>query len=152
MYIFFIIILVALFIFCIWGLSQSLKRKNSLKNLQASADYNFQTQQGAYRFNYVIKAFDNNGGKIVKIIVAPELGFSDLKNYKTNELTHFIAEINNKTPMQSIEYSDNLTATLTIELTPDYVTNGILNASFKVTTNWNLGEDITDTLEFSFNK
>ena len=86
MYIFIIIILVALFIFCCWGFTLSLKRHNKIKNLQSSADYNFETKQGSYTFNYLIKAFDNNGGKIVKIIVAPYIGFSDLKNFKTNKL------------------------------------------------------------------
>ena len=152
MYTFLIIILVALFIFCCWGFTLSLKRRNKIKNLQSSADYSFETKRGAYTFNYLVKAFDNNGGKIVKIIVAPYIGFSDLKNFRTNSLRSFSAEINSKTPKQYIERGDNMDATLTIELTPDYLTDGVLNANFKVSTSWHFSEIVNDTLEFNFNK
>ena len=149
-----IVILVGLFIFCCWGAVQSYKHSKSVKNLQASADYTFKTQQGPYRFSYMIKAFDSNGGKIVKIIVSPELGFSDLKNYQTNQLLSFSAEVNSKKPNQSFEYKEgnSLCATLTIELTPDYLTNGKLNAHFAVETSWSLSDPVLDTLEFTFDK
>lgn len=147
-----IVVLVGLFAFCIWGLTLSIKRTNQVKKMQASADYNFQTQHGPYKFKYMVKAFDNDGGKTVKIIVAPELGFSDLKNYKTNELRSFTVEVDSKTPEQSVQHADNLCADLTVELTPDYLTDGVLKANFKVTTTWFLSEEIVDTFEFTYNK
>ena len=144
--------LFALFAFCVWGFTQSLKRSNQVKKMQAASDYVFQTEQGPYKFKYMVKAFDNYGRKTVKIIVVPELGFSDLKNSATNELLSFTAKVNSNTPKQSVEYADNLCADLTIDLGPEYLTNGVLKASFEVTTSWYLGGSVVDTLKFTYNK
>lgn len=152
MYTIVIIILICLFAFCCWGFTLSLKHHNKIKDLQASADYNFETTQGAYSFKYLIKAFNNNNEKLVKIIIAPEIGFSDLKNYKTNNLLSYSVEVNSKKPTQSVCFGKDLAATITVELTPDYFVNGVLNANFKITTSWSFSTIINDTLEFTFNK
>ena len=53
-----LIILGAAIIFCIWGLTLSIKATNKRKNLQKQADNNFQTKNGNYKFYY-----SNNNGK-----------------------------------------------------------------------------------------
>ena len=154
MYEIIIIVLIGLLIFCIVGAIASAKHTNKLKSLQASADYSFQTQKGAYRFNYVVKGFNDENGKIIKIIISPVLGFSDLKYDATNGIQTFSATINGESLVQSFDINGGkLNPALTIEVPSSYLNNGVLNATIEVTSSWSLGDNIVnDALKFDFNK
>lgn len=141
------------FIICIIGLILSIRNKSKRTKLQKSADYNFKTKKGHYSFFYIIKGFNNSNGKTVKIVVTPEMGFSDLKTSETNELISLSAEVNGKLLDQTVESKNCLNKTLTIAVPANHLDNGVLNATFVVKTKWSLGNNlIEDVLEFTYNK
>lgn len=159
MYLFFIVI-VAAFGFCVWGFIVSLKAHRKTKKLQASADYNFKTQNGNYSFIYTIKGFNEGGKKKIRILIQPVLGFSDLKTNKTNTvLTWALKATNNRTGFvhnlgQGNFANGGLNVTLTCEFNaPTVDANGVVDLNFTVDTTWNLGGYVVEeSLNFDYNK
>lgn len=148
-----IVVCSILFVFCMIGLALSLKRKNKESKLQAAADYNFQTKNGSYSFKYMIKGFNSETGKKIKIVVNPVLGFSDLSTSSTNKCTSAAVLVKGKKSGKAKSYNfdlDSLNPNFTVVLSQNLASEEL---EVHVATKWSLGGSIIDEkLSFTYSK
>ena len=152
---FIIIILIGAFIFCIWGLIQSLKNEKQRKKMQKAADLSYKTQNGKYYFHYIIKGFDDANGKLIKVLIDPVLGFSDLSSASTNSCHSAIVTVksiydSNLTKTFTFEYSErSLKPDISFILDKEFYINNVYGVEIVVQTVWNLGSNTVNE-KFSF--
>lgn len=149
-------------IFCVFGLVASVQHTKKVKKLQANADYNFKTTNGSYKFQYMIKSFNDGNGKKIVVAITPILGFSDLKTAKTNSFHIVNAIIQNNRSKENYEskaliYEEGmkpLDVNYTINIPYTFLdSEGKIDANITIESSWNLGgKDIVEELKFDFKK
>lgn len=156
-FLYFLLLFVAL-AFCIFMMIVSIKATKKRKTLQKSADLNFKNKNGDYEFYYIVKGFNTDSGKIIKIAIEPILGFSDLKTANTNRAVdaNAFCEIGG-TKIENCEnttrMNGNLNVISSITVPSLYLdSNGKADCKITVSSTWNLGgEKIAETFSFNYN-
>lgn len=152
-----IVVWVALMAFCIWGLIQSLKNEKTKKKMQQAADLSYKTKNGKYSFNYMVKGFDNEGGKLIKILIDPVLGFSDLPYADTNTCVNAFVTVKNKIDYSlvnnfSFNYDErSLKPDIKFVINDNFKNNSLYDLEICVETTWILGPNqINEKIIFDY--
>ena len=160
----FLVICIILFIFCMWGLSLSLKNEFKKRKLQKTADYNFKTKNGHYSFIYIFKSFAAENGKELKLALQPVLGFSDLSTASTNRWQTIKFELKDNISGQELLYDKQqpefdpkknpLFINASVNIPSSMLNeNNVADVHIKVISSWTLGGNtIDEVFEFDFKK
>ena len=146
---------------CVCGAVLSVKRSMHDQKLRQSSDYAFRTKQGKCSFLYLIKGFKTEGGKVIKIAVHPDLGFSDLAHSATNGLDSIGIVCKDRKTGEEIKVCDsagtsqgNLQINSEVLIPSHFLDeNGTADLEVRIGSCWNLGGDtVSDELTFDFKK
>jgi len=150
-----VIVWIGLIGFCIWGATQSYKNEKKRKQLQNASDISYKTTNGKYSFHYIIKGFDNEKGKLVKVLIQPVLGFSDLAYSNTVVDYHIIIKHKNNDNI-SKEYKSNFKehgtdVWINVILESEFKNNDLYEAKISLETTWSLGGNIiNEKIDFDY--
>ena len=144
-----IIICLALIALSIWMLKVSIGSMKKKQKLIAACDAYHKSTIGSYTYEYMIKAYDEYGKKVLKVVIQPTYGMDAFKNAMQNGwLTcDYVIENLSEFAIQTINFasdSNSLYKTdFTIDLEEQMINpDGSLNLKINISSSWAIAGNI----------